>query len=162
MNAEKASRLHHELNGLAKKVFDCVPIAERWTCAQIVGEMKRKGANVDFAIVQGALNGIVNSGLVRCQEEKYWQVPVKTKEKAPPMPEKPQEANVVELVQASKKDTLSELAKIGREMRVAAERIIALSKEIDDAAIAAEQRIAEANNAADKLKQLQSLLKGLT
>jgi DNA repair protein RadC len=78
------------------------------------------------------------------------------------MPEKPQEANVVELVQASKKDTLSELAKIGREMRVAAERIIALSKEIDDAAIAAEQRIAEANNAADKLKQLQSLLKGLT
>lgn len=54
----------HNLNGVAKKVLEVVPLQSYWTINQILVEMQRLGSRPDYRIVQGCLKALVEDGLV--------------------------------------------------------------------------------------------------
>ncbi len=54
------------LTGIAKKVFDAVPLATEWTTGQILSELHRvTGTRNDHRIVLGCLSTLVEQGLAR-------------------------------------------------------------------------------------------------
>lgn len=65
MNQAKLERASDGLNGMARKVLDAVPIAERWTRHAIVSEMHRAtGCSPDLRVVEGCLAQLQDKGLI--------------------------------------------------------------------------------------------------
>ena len=146
--------------GIAKKVFECVPAQESWTEAQVIGAlMAMTGSTPDARIVRGCLRDLADSGLIRKTDSSHWQrVRMKTKQE------------LKETVMASEKKVCpidpiemlgglaTEVASLARDFDSQLKRI---ATQIDDAALAIAQDRESSAGAAEKLRQLQALLKGL-
>lgn len=77
--------------GIAKKVYECVPISEPWRSFQVLTALRNMtGSTPDVRIVQGCLRDLVDSGLIRRTGTDHYQriqVEKKTKHQEPKMAE---------------------------------------------------------------------------
>jgi len=166
MNQQKFEAVYRGLTTQAKKVYECVPIAEPWTPGQIMAELHRKNISMnDRHVVMGCLNSMITAGIViegprgefrreairpKCEfKEQVFESNEPTEESevkhAAPTTNKPatNEANALDL--------LGDFAQRLRAMADDAERI---------AIVIADQ--AEKNEAeTSKLRQFQAFLKSL-
>lgn len=164
-----ALRQHQEvsrLTGVTKKVYECVPALESQQVHKIMGALKvMTGSSADKHIVSHCLDDLVDSGVIkRIGIDRYQRVLVSasnqeqekvTIKKAPAKEEKLEP-------KASAIDTLSQIASEMRECASNfASRFKLIADRIDDAAILIEQESEESSEATVKLRQLQTLLKGL-
>lgn len=174
------------MSAIARRVYEAVPAMEAWGASFIQSELNRTGCSTgrDFRTLQGCLSSLVEAGLVLEPERGVFKrAPIRLD----PTDEQPEEEDM-KTAQAAKtnphqqQDTLAHLAQLGQDAKNGAARVFAiaqkaeelgkdlksvvaelnaLSKAIDAAALDIEEQKSSAVADADKLKQLQTLLKSL-
>ena len=159
MNQQKFDSIYRGLSEQAKKVYDCIPIADSWSPAQIMGELHRRSVSLgDFRVVMGCVNSMLDAGIVlevsrglfkreairpKCEPKE--KVINHTKEAEMPTPTKTIAPQVGAL------DRLSSFAS----------RLRDLANDMENAAIELAGQ-AERNDAETaKMRQLQAILKSL-
>lgn len=147
MNSNARMRAIEEgQTGIAKKVLASVPIQETWTAHQIISDIARSGSRPDPHIVEGCLNTLCDSGLVRERPRGYFQRV------------KPKEEKVASIASApQQKEPIDPLAKLGN----IASSLRTLADELEDVALAIEEKHAGATEELAKLRQLKTLLRDL-
>jgi hypothetical protein len=144
---------------IAKKVFECIPMTTSWSMSQICSEMNRKGQGSDIRIIQGCVNTLVGSGLVKeIPKGMFKRLSVRTQEKnvhetqgSIQIINEPKEIIVTE---KNNKDPLEMLSLISSSARK-------LADDLDDAALVIASQIKDIESQTSKLKQLQALLKSI-
>ena len=148
--------------GIAKKIYECVPIQQAWQTFQISHALKNMtGSQADVRVVQGCLNDLVESGLVRETQGRYYQR-VKVEEKQKPKELKmpaPKEAKPA--VEAAPSGPIEVLGALSAEIVGMAEHMKKLARRVEDAALAIEQARESDSESTEKLRQLASLLKSM-
>lgn len=152
------------LNGIAKKVYDCVPIAEAWSSFQVMASMRNlTGSTPDSRIVSGCLTKLVDAGLVKKHgRDAYQRRPVEQKQK----PKEPQMAapavKTEQQVEQKNVDVpLELLGELAGEVITMAESMKRLAKRIEDYALVLEQGREATAKSLEGYRQLKALLKGL-
>jgi hypothetical protein len=165
MTPAKQEILMQGQTGVAKKVYECVPINEPWTSSQVMTAMRNlTGSTPDNRIVSGCLVSLVDSGLVKKSgRDQFQRIAVDAKQKN-------QESSMAKAelkleVVSEKKSVgtpLEMLSDLAGEIVAMANNLQRLAARVEDVALAVEQE-REGNAAAvGKLKQLQDLLKGIS
>lgn len=169
ISAVKQQSLLQGQTGLARKVFDCVPIQEAWTLDQIQRTLRLavNGSSAEARVIRGCLGELEDQRLV-CQPQKgvFQRVEIRTHESKEPKPMKPVATvtPITKPVAAAPTAPLEILGELSGEIVALTEefgaRLKKLANRIEEAAIIIEQDC-EANAAsAKKLKALQELLTG--
>lgn len=73
MTATRMRILENQQTGVARKVYEAVPINEQWPTKQIIAELHRQGLVHDFSIVGKYLNNLKESGLIKEMSRGYFQ-----------------------------------------------------------------------------------------
>lgn len=169
MRQSRFNALYQGLTATAKKVFAVVPIAEQWSPAQIVAELRRQGSSVDFRVIAGCIAALVSSGLV-VEGRAGLYARVKVNEAPAKVPEQAgeqvvnttKESQVAQQTISQDEKKHSAITKLG----ALAERALAiglmlktLGDDITKAAIEIDDEAAEREAATGKMRQLQQLLK---
>jgi hypothetical protein len=157
MNIARLLEAERNLTGIARKVFQHVPAAEAWRPQEIHAEMARMGSNIERRVLDGCLNSLKDSGLLREPEPgRFIRNELKPRAEAPPA--QPAELPAPE----SRRDALDELADCAAKVRELGYALKAQADCIERVAL----RVAEDTQriAADgqKLQQLRDLLKSVT
>jgi hypothetical protein len=167
MNKARFEMRFSSVTAVAQKVFHAVPKEAAWPVQAIHGELARKGQNIDRKIVEGCLTALMGSGLVtqpttaayrqvkvkEAHEKEEQKVEYMTTPKSaiparmPPPPESP-----------AALDRLASLANRARQMM---DNLKALADDIETTALEVTEQMAANEENAQKLKQLQALLKSL-
>lgn len=148
------------MSAIAQKVYNAVPASEPWSMTRIHAEMQRLGGSSrDSRIVQGCLNSLKDAGLV---EEPARLVFIRSAVR----PDKPlQETAKPTTEKVEKTMSLSPAKQPRTPMAILtdlAARCKALADDIETAALEIDEHVTAKGADADKLKQLQALLKGLS
>ena len=159
----------HPLAGNSKRVYQCVPVSEAHQVHQIAQNVRLDSGLSDRKIIEESLVDLVDLGLIkRIGLDRYQRrslqdyaaaasQPVKAPAAAPPVE--------AEITHGSDVNVHEMLVQIGEEVRSCAShfasRFKLLADRVDDAAAALREREGKDAEALDKLRQLQSLLKGL-
>ena len=153
MTATRMRILESQQTGVARKVYEAVPINEQWPTKQIVAELHRQGLVRDFSIVEGCLNSLKESGLIREMSRGYFQRarPKVEAEKEAPTMSKPLNP-VLSPADVPLSTKLRELSKM----------FLGLADDIDNAALALDEKAAGNDEELAKLRQLKGLLKSLS
>lgn len=150
------------MNGVARRVFDAVPIKTPWGVAEIHNEIVRSGhSRMDIRVLQGCLRALVDTGLVRERQGLFVRTAVRvatpaandntTSQPDTPMPAIKQDPTALE-----------QLAILADQARKMAKDLQAYADMIDTVALNVDKHIEQSQAGAAKLRQLQSLLKDLT
>jgi hypothetical protein len=161
LTATRLRILENQQTGVAKKVYGAVPIAEAWPSKAIVMELTRQGQVRDFSIIEGCLNTLKEIGLIKEPSPGHFQ---RVKPKAEPMSTKP--LNPVIPPNSSIKpepvEPVDRLAAIGTKLRGLSQMFIDLADDIDEAALAFEEKASGNDEELAKLRQLKNVLKSLS
>lgn len=154
--------LESQQTGIAKKVYGAVPINEPWPSKAIVSELTRQGSVRDFSIIEGCLNTLKEIGLVREPMPGHFQRAKPKVEKEESMPTKPLNP-VLPLGTSMPKpaDPFGQLMAIGTKLRGLSQMFIELACEIDDAALAIEEKSSNVTEELANLRKLKEVLKSL-
>ena len=159
MTATRIRILENQLTGVAKKVYGAVPINEAWPSKSIVSELTRQGQIRDFSIIEGCLNTLKEVGLIKEVSPGHFQR-VKSKptaeKEAEPMTTKP--LNPV----APPTEPMDRLVAIGTKLRGLSQMFLELADDIDEAALAFEEKTSGNDEELAKLRQLKNVLKSLS
>lgn len=179
MNQARFQSIFNNLTVIAQKVFSAVPIADTWNAVEVHQELVRQGRARDFKTTQGCLASLVESGIVVEPERGAFRrakmrvkamddlkeivpspptpasMPLKEQPIMPTVPHSP-DAGAAKL--HTPLDRLSLLS--GRVQQMMA-GLQALADDIETAALEIADQMAENEENARKLKQLQALLKSL-
>lgn len=149
--------------GIAKKVYECVPIAESWSSFQVMTAMRNlTGSTPDSRIVSGCLSSLVDSGLVKkIARDLYQRIPVEQKPEAPKMAAPAKKQSEVSAVPTRKATPLEMLGELAGEIVGMAEHMKRLATRVEDVALAIEQERESNSENLEKLRQLQAILKSL-
>lgn len=162
MTPARQEALVQGLNGVARKVFDCVPIAETWRPLQVMGEMRRlTGSTPDVQIVSGCLTKLVDAGLIKkCGRDGYQRYPteqkLKSKEQMMTTPTPVQQPE-----QKAETLPLEMLGELAGEIVGMAENMKRLAKRVEDYALALEHGREATARSLEGYRQLKALLKGI-
>lgn len=168
MTPQRIEQLERQQTNLAMKILDATPISEAWSPSQIAAEVTRAhGSRIDMRIVTGALDHLVGAGLVKEPRTRFFQRVQRAAVKrtlavveSPPTTERAPMTNPTnEPVNAT---PLEKLANLSLTVRDAAKQLLAVAELIDEVAVEVEEHIKQAGAGAEKLRQLQALLKGLS
>ena len=163
MTATRIRILESQQTGVAKKVYGAVPINEAWPSRQIVMELSRQGQVRDFSIIEGCLNTLKEVGLIREVAPGHFQ---RVKPKPKPIAEKEAEPMSTKPLNPPTKSEPTEpvdrLAAIGTKLRDLSQTFIDLADDIDEAALAFEEKTSGNDEELAKLRQLKGLLKSLS
>ncbi|WP_448647108.1 hypothetical protein [Pseudomonas mohnii] len=165
MTPAKQEILMQGQTGVAKKVYECVPINEPWTSFQVMTAMRNlTGSTPDNRIVSGCLVSLVDSGLVKKSGRDQFQraaVDAKQKNQESSMAKAEVKLEVVseKKAQGTPLEMLSDLAS---DIAGMANSLKSLAARVEDVALAVEQERESNSAAVGKLKQLQELLKGIS
>lgn len=146
--------------GIAKKVYECVPISEPWRSFQVLTALRNMtGSTPDVRIVQGCLRDLVDSGLIRRTGTDHYQriqVEKKTKPQEPKMGEP---AKKIETQPEPKRSSspLEMLGELANELVGMAEHMKRLSDRIEDVALAVEQERESNAKSMESYRQLKAL-----
>ncbi|MCO6057327.1 hypothetical protein NG726_11660 [Pseudomonas sp. MOB-449] len=165
MTPAKQETLMQGQSGIAKKVYECVPIAESWSSFQVMTAMRNlTGSTPDSRIVSGCLSTLVDSGLVKKSgRDQYQRIPVEQKQKPeePKMTAPAKKQSEVSAVPVRKATPLEMLGELAGEIVGMAEHMKRLAARVEDVALAVEQDRESHSEELGKLRQLQALLKDL-
>lgn len=161
-------------SAVAKKVFAAVPISEPWTSNQIASELMRQRISVDFPIAVGCLNTLIRAGLVvESSPREFIRAPIR------PTPQPPSievsnnpkttdmaatEATIKPQPSAkpeAKHSALDRMAKLAARATQLSADVKRLAADIENTALEIAEDYAETESKAEKLQQLQALLKGI-
>lgn len=159
MSPTKQKALLQGLNGVARKVYDVVPVNEPWTLGLIIAELQRKGVSLEYRVAQGCLRNLVGQGLVIESEDQFQRREIKAR---PTL-------KAVETPPHSRPDALSKppatpldrLGEIANWVEGVCKDLHLLKGELETVAIEVQQYLEDIQAKNTKLKQLQDLLKGL-
>jgi len=161
MTATRIRILENQQTGVAKKVYGAVPINEAWPSKLIVAELTRQGQVRDFSIIEGCLNTLKEVGLIREVAPGHFQrvKPKPTVEKeAEPMTTKP----LTTPTKSEPTEPVDRLAAIGTKLRGLSQMFLELADDIDEAALAFEEKTSGNDEELAKLRQLKNVLKSLS
>lgn len=158
MNRSRLESITNNLTGVAKKVFETVPIAEPWHMNVIAGELRRRGHNIDRKTIDGCLGSLKDSGVIRetsCGHFKRVEIheaqpPIRLARDEPIIQTNKPEPTMT----AKKQDNLAVFGVIASKLR-------ALANEVEDAGLAMQSELAKSDAKTQKLTQLQDLLKSI-
>lgn len=183
MLAKKRDRILANQTPHARKVYECVPIAEPWPAHQIMAQLKvDRGSALSVAVVRGCLKALHEAGLIRrptsdlyirekvtesatatiteLMDETVADYKDRTKQVQPAQPAQPAQPK-----EPSMSTSIDTLLKIAQQLSVLAaeveEKLSEIASEIETAAKQVESTTAADREQLAKLKQLQSLLKDL-
>ena len=161
MTATRIRILENQQTGVAKKVYGAVPINEAWPSKQIVMELTRQGQVRDFSIIEGCLNTLKEVGLIKEMSPGHFQ---RVKPKAEPMSTKPLNPVIPpnSSIKGEPTEPVDRLAAIGTKLRGLSQMFLELADDIDEAALAFEEKTSGNDEELAKLRQLQTLLKSLS
>ena len=164
MTAARIRILENQQTGVAKKVYGAVPINEPWPSKQIVMELTRQGQVRDFSIIEGCLNTLKEVGLIKEITLGCFQ-----RVKPKPIIEKETEAMATKPlnpvihssmpIKGTPTEPMDRLVAIGTKLRGLSQTFIELADDIDEAALAFEEK-ASGND--DELKKLRTLKEALS
>lgn len=164
MTPARQESLVQGLNGVAKKVYECVPIAETWRAFQVMAAMRHlTGSTPDAQIVSGCLTKLVDAGLIKkTGRDAYQRRAVEQKQK--PQEQKMTVVAAMTAPQVEAKPAASPLDLIGElanDIASAGESLKRLAKRAEDVALMVEQDREANAKAMAGYRQLKALLKGL-
>jgi hypothetical protein len=161
MTAARIRILENQQSGVAKKVYSAVPINEIWPIKQIAFELQRQGIVRDLSIVEGCLNSLKDTGLIKEASPGCFQ---RVKPRAEPKPAKKESAMATTPAAPSSQpvDPVDKLAAIATKMRGLSQMFLELADDIDEAALALDEKASGNDEELAKLRQLKGLLKSLS
>ena len=161
MTATRIRILENQQTGVAKKVYGAVPINEAWPSKQIVMELSRQGQVRDFSIIEGCLNTLKEVGLIKEVAPGHFQ-------RVKPKPTTEKEAELMAVTppkppaKAEPTEPMDRLVAIGTKLRGLSQMFVELAEDIDEAALAFEEKASGNDEELAKLRQLKGLLKSLS
>ena len=167
MTATRIRILENQQTGIAKKVYGAVPINEAWPSKAIVMELTRQGQVRDFSIIEGCLNTLKEVGLIKEMSPGHFQrvkpKPIAEKE-AEPMSTKPLNPVISpnSSIKGEPTEPVDRLAAIGTKLRGLSQMFLELADDIDEAALAFEEKTSGNDEELAKLRQLKNVLKSLS
>ena len=161
MTATRIRILENQQTGVAKKVYGAVPINEAWPSKSIVSELTRQGQVRDFSIIEGCLNTLKEVGLIKEVSPGHFQ---RVKPKAEPMSTKPLNPVIPSnsSIKGEPTEPVDRLAAIGTKLRGLSQMFLELADDIDEAALAFEEKTSGNDEELAKLRQLKNVLKSLS
>lgn len=161
MTATRIRILENQQTGVAKKVYGAVPINEAWPSKSIVAELTRQGQVRDFSIIEGCLNTLKEVGLIKEMSPGHFQ---RVKPKAEPMSTKPLNPVIPpnSSIKGEPTEPVDRLAAIGTKLRGLSQMFLELADDIDEAALAFEEKTSGNDEELAKLRQLKNVLKSLS
>jgi len=157
-------QLHNTLNAPVKKVYEAVPVSEAWTTTQIIAEISRLGYSMrDSKAIIGCLDTLKRQGLIQEPERgSFVRVEVKAIETYVKfMEETKEKIMATKPVTQMKQTNLDRLISLSEKANGLAAQMKAMATELENVALEIEAEIQENSTSAQKLKQLQELLKGV-
>lgn len=152
----------------ARKVYEAVPIAEPWTHRQIENELTRLGVGLNTGVMMGCINSLIGAGLaVEVERGKFKRAPIRQKS-APKPPQPPLTLNhttetptmpATNAAAPAKPTALDTLAAIAQEAAALADQLRNLALKLENVALDVEDQITSKNASAERLRQLQALLR---
>lgn len=153
MQYERAQSILSGQSNLARRVFDVVPKQDYWSVMQISNELHRKEPHgLTKGEITGCLRTLVEAGLVSEAGVLTFRSTVK-----PPKPVLKEVTPVTAPAPKAdkpKQSLMEQLFDVASAMRTAAEKIETLAMEVDSTII-------EAGKGDERLRQLQTTLRGL-
>lgn len=160
ITAARIRLLESQQSGVAKKVYDAVPLNEIWSIKQIALELQRQGVARDISIVQGCLKSLKDTGLIKEANPGCFQR-VKPRAESEPAKKDPIMATTP-APPSQPADPVDKLAAIGTKLRGLSQMFIELAEDIDEAALALDEKASGNDEELAKLRQLKGLLKSLS
>ena len=162
MTPAKQEILMQGQTGIAKKVYECVPVQESWQTFQIVQALKNMtGSQADVRVVQGCLNDLVDAGLIRESQRRFYQriqVEEKPKPKEVKMPAAQSKAEQP-AIPAKPANTMEILGELAAEVVGMAEHLKRLAARVEDVALIVEQERESSAKSMEQYRQLRALIK---
>lgn len=171
LSQKRFNAVYNSLNGAAKKVYAAVPIAERWSVPQVLGELQRRGMSHEYRVVQACLALLVDHGLAKEPVRgQFIREPVRLatdlSERDVPL-EEPMQQTVTTLkpdlcTKADPKQSpIDHLGMLAARVAGLGDVLKDLSREINDTVLELQEQLEGTAADTEKLRQLQTLLKSL-
>lgn len=168
LNPGRQQSILRGMPSVAQKVFEFVPIQESWTTKQIVAQVKATTkAQIDSRTADNCLARLRDAGLVReVTRGEFRRVRLTTScASADTGDEEEPDTRALVSEAPGKRDSSASpidlLSGIANRLTATVESIREIAVEIETAALVIEERQAANGREADKLRQLQALLKTL-
>lgn len=159
-------QMFNVLNAPVKKVYEAVPVSEAWTSTQIIGEISRLGYSMrDSKAIIGCLDTLKRQGLIQ-EPERGCFIRVEVKETVTTFDKFIEETKEKTMATSKpvtqiKQSNLDRLINLSEKANGLAAQMKAVATELENVALEIEAEIQENSTSAQKLKQLQELLKGV-
>lgn len=159
-------QMFNVLNAPVKKVYEAVPVSEAWTSTQIIGEISRLGYSMrDSKAIIGCLDTLKRQGLIQ-EPERGCFIRVEVKETATTFDKFIEETKEKTMATSKpvtqiKQSNLDRLISLSEKANGLAAQMKSMATELENVALEIEAEIQENSTSAQKLKQLQELLKGV-
>ena len=158
-------QMFNVLNAPVKKVYEAVPVSEAWTSTQIIAEISRLGYSMrDSKAIIGCLDTLKRQGLIQEPERgSFVRVEVKETTTFDKFIEETKEKTMAtsKPVTQIKQSNLDRLISLSEKANGLAAQMKSMATELENVALEIEAEIQENSTSAQKLKQLQELLKGV-
>ena len=158
-------QMFNVLNAPVKKVYEAVPVSEAWTSTQIIGEISRLGYSMrDSKAIIGCLDTLKRQGLIAEPERgSFIRIEVKETTTFDKFIEETKEKTMAtsKPVTQIKQSNLDRLISLSEKANGLAAQMKSVATELENVALEIEAEIQENSTSAQKLKQLQELLKGV-
>jgi len=158
-------QMFNVLNAPVKKVYEAVPVSEVWTSTQIIAEISRLGYSMrDSKAIIGCLDTLKRQGLIQEPERgSFIRIEVKETTTFDKFIEETKEKTMAtsKPVTQIKQSNLDRLISLSEKANGLAAQMKAMATELENVALEIEAEIQENSTSAQKLKQLQELLKGV-
>ena len=158
-------QMFNTLNAPVKKVYEAVPASEAWTSTQIIAEISRLGYSMrDSKAIIGCLDTLKRQGLIQEPERgSFIRIEVKETTTFDKFIEETKEKTMAtsKPVTQIKQSNLDRLINLSEKANGLAAQMKAMATELENVALEIEAEIQENSTSAQKLKQLQELLKGV-
>tara|TARA_R110000822_G_scaffold17518_11_gene58962 strand:- start:350 stop:826 length:477 start_codon:yes stop_codon:yes gene_type:complete len=157
--------MFNTLNAPVKKVYEAVPVSEAWTSTQIIAEISRLGYSMrDSKAIIGCLDTLKRQGLIQEPERgSFIRIEVKETTTFDKFIEETKEKTMAtsKPVTQIKQSNLDRLISLSEKANGLAAQMKSMATELENVALEIEAEIQENSTSAQKLKQLQELLKGV-
>lgn len=168
LSQTRFKQLHNTLNAPVKKVYEAVPLSESWTTTQIIAEVSRLGYSMrDSKAIIGCLDTLKRHGLITEPERgSFVRVEVRetvTHNTFDKFLEETKEKTMAtsKPVTQIKQSNLDRLISLSEKASGLALQMKSLASDLENVSLEIEAEIQENVISAQKLKQLQELLKGV-
>lgn len=158
MNDARLRQIEAAQTGVCKKVLEAVPIGEQWSVVQIATEIGRHGSAPDKRMIQGCLDSLKDSGLVRDFQGAHGGMWQRVGPKHDPSEHEPPRLRAVEQEQPAAVPLDVDLLTRAQNM---ADKLRSVADDIEELAIEYQRQVDKAGAGDQKLRALASVLKDI-